>query len=165
MKSNLRLLCRTDNVSDSQLSGSSATSEWPGANSVDQTLLSTSMLCGPAELRNIMVFEQGHGQMENSGFRFIGYFKVTNIELHEPQSKSLIQMLKKKFTAVDENGSLIQKERLRGKWQRSLTYQWAEVSFAVDDDANNLLPPPTIKVKPAAPAKDVNTLLRELRAG
>lgn len=120
----------------------------------------------------IAIFEQESGSFHTqrrAGFRFIGYFNLTSIQILQPNTPELIRMLEQKWTRTNKWGQSRQIARGAASWKKSLGYAWAVLKFEADGIATAELGTPDITVaekderQDDAPRKGANEMLKEMR--
>lgn len=100
---------------------------------------------------------------EHPSFTFVGWFRITRLDILQPRSEALVVMLRKKWSYPDHRtGRMKEKVRSTQAWEDSLRLKWAEIKMELDEKAVKELGPPNV-----APLeeKSVNDLLREMRLG
>lgn len=127
---------------------------------------------------NIMFFQQDvtYGRT-NDRFKFIGYHKLTRMDVLEPQTPELVRMLEQKWTRTNRWGKSRQIPRNAVSWQKSLSYRWAVLKFEEDEGTNKTLGTPPIEVSEeprrrmredkenVQPPRSVNDMLKDMRLG
>ena len=106
----------------------------------------------------IAVFKQASKNEKNRGFEFVDWFFVERVDLLEPNSAELVQMLESKWQRVEDGGATYTPDRRGKDWEQSLGYRWAVVKMVKEADAKR--GPPKIE---QAPKLSVNELLAQSR--
>ena len=120
--------------------------------------------------RPIAVFKQMSGKRNTTGYQFEGWYKLERVAFLEPHSAELIRMLEQKWSRTDKTGKTVMIDRNGTEWQKSLSYKWAVVKLAKDEEADKEKGTPDIERFPdpepagaGAGRKSVNEMLAEMR--
>ncbi|KAI1077518.1 hypothetical protein F5B20DRAFT_551559 [Whalleya microplaca] len=114
-----------------------------------------------------------------SRFTFIGWFKISRVNILAPESAELVRMQQQKWVRRDRFGKVLPtRTRDAAAWKSALAVEWAVVKFESPGEGEEAPPPPIIEKlpEPERPArvvegegegeiKGVNELLSEMRFG
>lgn len=130
----------------------------------------------PIDHPPIAVFSQPHRMRSGRCWRFVGWYKISHLELIAPHSEGLVRMLSKKWETVDKYGRVQQRRRDAKGWEESMAHKWAVIKMEKDVEAMQEKGEPKIERieedeegggvsldGQGSVAKNVNEILAELR--
>ena len=101
---------------------------------------STEPLCSeskeeaPIDHAPFAVFSQ-QGRYISRSFKFIGWYKIDRLQILEPLSQELVDMLMEKWVTKNKYGRRGPRKRDPSSWMESLSCKWAVVQMKKDDEA------------------------------
>lgn len=176
VKSNLDLLPaiqkpQTDTAAELSTSTPSSNDENLNSSATQSSTTSPSEPF-PETHKPFAVFEQPFRGQKDRGFRFMGFFHISRLELLEPNSEALVRMLQKKWEVVDRYGHVKQRTRDKKGWEESMGHKWAVVKMELDDEETKKRGELAIEriedeegMDDGKVRKSVNELLQEMRLG
>jgi hypothetical protein len=83
----------------------------------------------------VAVFTQYHRSDIGECFKFTGWYKISRLELFEPHSEGLVQMLNIKWAFGDKYRRMQTRHRDAKAWNASLSHEWAMIKMEKDEKA------------------------------